>query len=242
MFEVIKTEYGKYITEFQFDYSGTYLDFDIFIINAKIKFYEKGFTIWTSLSDKSLFIEWNDIKGITFTKNKKALVNITTGKGTVTLKREKQETDIGEFKKLLNSMVKNIKIEYVKSDVDNISSLEIKRKEKFYDMQEKRVGNFIRNSGYEDDADIQKYWCDYLKEKLQFPFQAEIIDDSSSLEIGDILKVAAIEGAFDLYGIVVKARKGRREYSFPLCLIQAVEENSDNYQLVDDYNFWFCNR
>lgn len=44
------------------------------------------------------------------------LVNIATDKGVVTLKREKQETDIDEFKKLLNSMVKNIKIEYVKYD------------------------------------------------------------------------------------------------------------------------------
>ncbi|MCD2345866.1 calcium-binding protein [Clostridium guangxiense] len=177
MFEVIKTECGKYITEFEFDYSGTYPDFDIFIINAKVKFYKKGFLISTSLSEKSLFIEWNDITGIKFTKNKKTLVNITTDKGAVILKREKQETDIGEFKKLLNSMVKNIKLEYVKSDIDNISSLEMKRHEKLYDMQEKRVESFIRNSGYEDDAAIQEYWCDYLKEKLQFPFEAKIIDD-----------------------------------------------------------------
>lgn len=241
MFKVIKTEYGKYITEFEFDYSGTYPDFDIFIINAKVKFYEKGFVVSTSISEKSLFIEWDGITGITFTKNKKTIVNITTDKGVITLKREKQETDIGEFKKLLNSMVKNIKLEYVKSDINNISSLEMKRNEKLYDMQEKRVKNFIRNSGYEDDAAIQEYWCDYLKEKLQFPFEAKIIDDSGSLEIGEILEVLAIEGVFDLYGIVVKAIKGRRQYSFPLCLLEVVEKNSDNYQLVDDYDFWFCN-
>lgn len=242
MFKVIRTEYGKYITEFEFDYSGTFSDFDIVMINAKIKFYEKGFLISTSLSDKSLFIEWDEITKITFTKNKKTLVNIVTDKGVVTLKREKSETDIGEFKKLLNSMVKNIKIQYVQSNIDNISSLEMKRNEKLYDMQEKRVENFIRNSGYEDDADIEEYWCDYLKERLQFPFEAEIIDDLDSSEIGNIIKVEAVERKSDLYGIVVKARKGIRQYSFPICLLQVVEKNGDNYQLVDDYSFWFCNR
>lgn len=58
----------------------------------------------------------------------------------------------------------------------------------------------------------------------------------------DIIKVTVIEGVFDLYGIVVKVRKSRKQYSFPLCLLELIEKSSNNYQLVDDYNFWFCNR
>lgn len=108
MFEVIKSEYGKAISEFQFDYLGDYPNFDIVIINAKIKFYEKGFLILAELSGESIFVEWNHIIGIKFTKNRKTLVNITTDKGIIKLKKEKQETDINEFKKILKILKLNI--------------------------------------------------------------------------------------------------------------------------------------
>lgn len=65
MLEVIKSEYGKDIMEFEFDYFGDYPKFDIVIINAKIKLYEKVFLILAELSQESLFIEWNRIKKIT---------------------------------------------------------------------------------------------------------------------------------------------------------------------------------
>ena len=65
MLEVIKSEYGKDIMEFEFDYLGDYPEFDIVIINAKIKLYEKGLLILAELSQESLFIEWNRIKKIT---------------------------------------------------------------------------------------------------------------------------------------------------------------------------------
>jgi len=84
-------------------------------------------------------------------------------------------------------------------------------------------------------------WCEYLEVNLQFPFEAEIIDEPDPLEEGDIIKVTGIDGVFDLYGIVVKARKGRKQYMFPLCLLELVEKDSKNYQLVNDYNVWFSN-
>lgn len=78
-------------------------------------------------------------------------------------------------------------------------------------------------------------------ENLQFPFEAEIIDEPGPLEEGDIIKVTGIDGVFDLYGIVVKVRKGRKQYMFPLCLLELVENTSRNHQLVDVYNVWFSN-
>ncbi len=67
------------------------------------------------------------------------------------------------------------------------------------------------------------------------------IDEPGPLEEEDILKVTGIDGVFDLYGIVVKARKGRKQSMFPLCLLELVEKDSKNYQLVNDYNLWFSN-
>lgn len=227
---------------FEFDYFGEYPDFDVVLINAKIKFYEKGLLILAGLSGKSLFIEWHCIRGVTLTKNKKALINIITDKGIIKLKKEKTETNIGEFKKILKSVAKDIKIEYVKSEQDNLYSLESKRMEKLYEEQEHRVNDFIYNCGSEDDVEIEETWCKLLEEKLQFPFEAEVVDELDYLEEGDIVKVIGIEGIFDLYGIVVKARIGRKQYSIPLSLLEPIEKDSNNHQLIDDYSFWFCNR
>jgi len=118
----------------------------------------------------------------------------------------------------------------------------MKRTEKLYDKQEHRVKDFIRSCGCEDDTEIEDAWFKYLEENLQFPFEAEIVDEPGSLEVGDIIKATAITGVFDLYGIVVKARMGRKQYSFPLSLLELVEKGSKNYELVDNYNFWFCNQ
>lgn len=131
---------------------------------------------------------------------------------------------------------------YVKASPDNLRSIEMKRVEKLYEEQDRRVDEFVRNCGGEDDLKIGEAWQKHLEDHLQFPFEAEIVDDPSPLEVGDIIKVTDIEDVFDLYDIVAKARMGRKQYSVPICLLEPVEKESKNYQLVDDYNFWFSNR
>jgi hypothetical protein len=80
---------------------------------------------------------------------------------------------------------------------------------------------------------------------LKFPFEAIVVDrdeDTEVLDNGDIVSVKKIEGTFDLYGIVVDIRKGRRKYQIPLCELEVSDKSSDNYIKVDDYNVWFSNR
>lgn len=130
----------------------------------------------------------------------------------------------------------------MKSEPDNLRSIEMNRAEKLCDEQERRVNEFIKSCGGEDKSEIEDAWLKYLEENLQFPFAAEIIDEPGPLEVGDIIKVTGIEGVFDLYDIVVNARMGKKKYSFPLCLLEVVEKTGRNYQLLDDYNLWFSNR
>lgn len=108
-------------------------------------------------------------------------------------------------------------------------------------MKYDRVNESIKSCG-KSKLKTADAWCKHLEEYLQFPFAAEIIDEPGPLEEGDIIKVTGIEGVFDLYGIVVNARMGRKKYSFPLCQLELIEKTSRNYQLVDDYNLWFSNR
>ena len=242
MFEVIKSEYGKELGLFEFDYLGEHLSLDLVLINAKVKLYEKGLHISTGLSSDSLFVEWDCIKGVTCTKSRQALISLKTDEGVIKLKKEKNDTDTSQFKKLLKLLVPGIEIEHVKASPDNLRSIEMKRAEKLYEEQERRVDEFVRNCGGEDDLEIEEAWQKYLEDHLQFPFEAEIVDDPGPLKVGDIIKVTAIESSDDLYGIVIKARMGRKQYSFPICLLEPVEKESKNYQLVDDYNFWFSNQ
>lgn len=242
MFEVIKSEYGKELGVFEFDYFGEHPLLNVVLINAKIRLYEKGLHISKELSSDSLFIEWGCIIGVTCTKNRQAFINLMIDEKMIKLKKEKKETDIAQFKKLLKILAPGIEVEYVKATPDNLRSIEIKRAEKLYEEQQRRVDEFVKNCGCKGDLEITEAWQKYLEEHIQFPFGAEIVDDPGPLKVGDIIKVTAIEGVFDLYGIVVKARMGRKQYSFPICLLEPVEKESKNYQLVEDYNVWFSNR
>lgn len=122
-----------------------------------------------------------------------------------------------------------------------ISSLEIKRVEKRYGEQEQRIRALVGK--YEDDEnEILEEWKNHLKEELTFPFEAEIADEPGPLEIGYVLKVTGIDGIEDLYGILVVVKFGRKKYIWSLCDLEVVDKASNNFQLVDDYATWFCNR
>jgi hypothetical protein len=94
-------------------------------------------------------------------------------------------------------------------------------------------------------------WKTYLAQHLAFPFEAKV-DEASDEEIfgivdpgpicyGDNLTVIGVECDDDKYGIVVKVKKGRKTYDYPLCDLAVVDEKSPNCKLVDDYRIWDAN-
>jgi len=62
------------------------------------------------------------------------------------------------------------------------------------------------------------------------------------LKFGNRLTVIDIEDFDDLYGIIVGVTYKKRRYSFPLCDLEVVDRNSENFIPVDDYSIWFANR
>lgn len=97
-----------------------------------------------------------------------------------------------------------------------------------------------------DDDDLEAFdaWKNYLEGRLKFPFEAEVSEyqDRGPLQSGNKVTVLGIEDYEDLYGILVKIKKGARTYIFPLCDLEAKDKNTPNYTLVDDYAVWFANR
>jgi hypothetical protein len=82
----------------------------------------------------------------------------------IKLKKEKKETNISQFKKLLKLLIPGIEIEYVKASLDNLRSIEMKRAEKLYEEQERRVDEFIKNYGGEDNLETEEAWQNYLED------------------------------------------------------------------------------
>ena len=56
--------------------------------------------------------------------------------------------------------------------------------------------------------------------------------------IGNKVKVHRISTEDDLFGIIVKVRFGRKKYHFPLNELKALDKESSNYKLLEDYTRW----
>jgi hypothetical protein len=97
-----------------------------------------------------------------------------------------------------------------------------------------------------EGVDIEAFnaWSEYLEKHLSFPLEAKVseVQRRGPLQAGDLVKVIGIRDFEDMYGILVDVRVGYRKFVFPLCDLEAVDESSPNYELIDDYAVWFANR
>jgi len=62
------------------------------------------------------------------------------------------------------------------------------------------------------------------------------------LRVGNRVKVTGISRLDGMYGLIVHLRVGQRQYEFPLCDLEVVDERSPNCEPVHDYAVWFANR
>ncbi len=108
----------------------------------------------------------------------------------------------------------------------------------------KRIQAVLGEAVLEGDWKQMGVWADYLQRHLSFPFEAEVYesDRRGPLRVGDRLVVLAVEDVDDSYGVIMKCRRGRERYHFPLADMKAVDRKSPNYQAVDDFGVWFSNR
>lgn len=61
MIKVYDKQWGKEYGWFEFDYLGTYPGFHVLIINAKIRLFDKGFSLSSALSGQWLFLTWDGL-------------------------------------------------------------------------------------------------------------------------------------------------------------------------------------
>lgn len=106
--------------------------------------------------------------------------------------------------------------------------------------QDKRIYNVIKDVKDDDYMEAMNSWGVYLNENLKFPFEATVVENEIyyPIEFGDKLKVKRISMIDDLHGVIVDVQKGKIKCTIELCQL---ETNSENKQLLDDYNMWFSN-
>ena len=134
--------------------------------------------------------------------------------------------------------------------------------------QEKRISTIL---GLDEDGDLPgvddetlAIYRNYLEQHLELPFTVTGKDDfsweegflvgfgskaehnrlretqPSSLDTYDFL-VFEVKGYF--YGLMASVQRveDRKIFVLPLAKLEATDQNSKNYQLLDDYLFWFFN-
>ena len=92
-------------------------------------------------------------------------------------------------------------------------------------------------------------WEKHLSEKLSFPFEARIDEQQGDdlfgargpLSYGNKVTVIKVSGEYDMYGVIVKIKKGGKNYEFPLCDLAVDDEESANYKVLELYRDWFAN-
>lgn len=106
------------------------------------------------------------------------------------------------------------------------------------------IDEILREVDPDDEMDEFDAWETYLADHLAFPFEAVVAEfqERGPLQSGDRVRVLGIEMVDDSYGVIVKLRRGRNVYHFPLCDLKMVGRASAQKELVQLYAVWFANR
>jgi hypothetical protein len=108
---------------------------------------------------------------------------------------------------------------------------------------EEIIVEVIKLSKSEKRKHIEDEWFKYLKENLEFPFEAEVnlASYSEVLNDGDIVKVKDLDDIIDMYGVMMKIKKERKTYYIPLSELDLLDKTSNNYRIIEAFLEWSGN-
>lgn len=245
MLQIVHSEYGREINAFALDYLGGHARLEGIILNAAVKVFENGLYVGTSLKSGHTYLKWDEIIDIVYLYGKRETLEIRCSKGKILLEKAKQEVCIEELITLVMEAAPGIPIVRKECCQNEIYDYEISEKRLAeFDMQDKRIEKILADADEDDEIEIMEAWMRYLEEHLEFPFEAEINEpqEGGFLKMRDRLKVDGIKDCDDFYGMIVSVTYKREKYLFPLCDLEAVDRNSQNFTLINDYSAWFANR
>jgi hypothetical protein len=146
----------------------------------------------------------------------------------------------------LGLYVEDVELAEARDTVDDVKrvrqELESQHEWDYLGEQGQRIHAIV--GGVRDEWKQMQAWAEHLEASLTFPFEAEVAEwqERGPLRTGDILRVLSIEDVDDMYGVLVRCRRGRQIHHAMLADLEVTDRNSPNHQLVDDYSVWFANR
>ena len=107
--------------------------------------------------------------------------------------------------------------------------------------QGQRIRAVIKDVDPNDDWATFQAWDSHLRKNLKLPFEAEVIEPQPErhLRMGVKVKVSAIQPLDEDEGVMVLVEKGKKQIEVDLYNLEVVDTESENYDLVDDYQVWF---
>jgi len=109
----------------------------------------------------------------------------------------------------------------------------------------KAIQEVLEGVDPDDDWAAFEAWHKHFVANLKLPFEAEVDEwqDRGPLRAGDKLKVLDLNQEIgDPYGVLIDVKGKRGLFTFPLCDLAALDEESDNHNLIQEYRVWFANR
>lgn len=91
MLQIVRSEYGKEINAFEFDYLGRHESPEGVILNATVKIFENGLYIGTGLKSGHTYLKWDEIIDICYLYGKRETLEIRYSKGKILLEKAKRE-------------------------------------------------------------------------------------------------------------------------------------------------------
>ncbi|MDQ4076124.1 MAG: calcium-binding protein [Chloroflexota bacterium] len=92
-------------------------------------------------------------------------------------------------------------------------------------------------------AALKASWEAHLTEHLTFPFEATVYEyqERDRLHTDDRVTIYGNDLLEELYGTIVAFRQRRGSGHIMLADLDVVDQDSPNYQLVQDYRVWYAN-
>jgi hypothetical protein len=133
------------------------------------------------------------------------------------------------------------------------------------DEQDKRIEQILGQFDIEVSEESSLKYMDYLKQNIEFPCQLTGIEDfpweeyyvvgpgnkkeyeklkKKQPSFTDIFSLISFENDLDENnGVLVEVERlsDKNKFILPLADLESTDEESKNYQLLDDYSVWFVN-
>jgi hypothetical protein len=133
------------------------------------------------------------------------------------------------------------------------------------DEQDKRIEQILGQFDIEVSEESSLKYMDYLKQNIEFPCQLTGIEDfpweeyyvvgagnkkeyeklkKKQPSFTDIFSLISFENDLDENnGVLVEVERlsDKKKFILPLADLESTDDESKNYQLLDDYSVWFVN-